>query len=265
MRWNNMTSTAIKYGRKLVIYVPGEQVQGEAPEVVSEETPGAPGAGTPEGTTAVTPEPEALEEEAGETPGPGAAATAPPVAPGPEPVAAEPLTPLAPFPGEAGPPGPEPVAAEPLAPLTPSPAEDQASAPPEGAPTEETAPAGPAPRRVKLEHTVSDQDTLTGIAITYHVRVTDLLAWNDLKGPRIAPGQVLTIYLEPDAEYPTLPVDESAETVTYVVDQGDTLSRIATRFGVPAGAIMELNGLRNPNHIRLGQKLKIPRQAEGAP
>lgn len=39
---------------------------------------------------------------------------------------------------------------------------------------------------------------------------------------------------------------------------GDTLSRIATRFGVTVTAIMQANGLANANYIYVGQVLRIP-------
>jgi LysM repeat protein len=45
---------------------------------------------------------------------------------------------------------------------------------------------------------------------------------------------------------------------TYVVQRGDTLSRIALRFAVSWRTIASLNGLSNPNLIFAGQRLRIP-------
>jgi len=45
---------------------------------------------------------------------------------------------------------------------------------------------------------------------------------------------------------------------TYYVKPGDTLSMIALRFGVTTDQLMRVNGLRNPNHIYVGQALTIP-------
>jgi LysM repeat protein len=47
-------------------------------------------------------------------------------------------------------------------------------------------------------------------------------------------------------------------TTTYVVRLGDTLYSIAKRFGVSMQAIMQANGITNPNYIYVGQVLIIP-------
>jgi len=52
----------------------------------------------------------------------------------------------------------------------------------------------------------------------------------------------------------------------YVVQRGDTLARIAARYGVSASALAAANGIRNPNLIYTGQRLVIPgRTAAPAP
>jgi LysM repeat protein len=45
---------------------------------------------------------------------------------------------------------------------------------------------------------------------------------------------------------------------SYTVVSGDTLTKIATRFGVTQAALMAANKITNPNSIQLGQKLVIP-------
>lgn len=44
----------------------------------------------------------------------------------------------------------------------------------------------------------------------------------------------------------------------YIVQQGDTLSSIALRFGVSADDLQNANGLSDPNAIQIGQRLIIP-------
>ncbi len=45
---------------------------------------------------------------------------------------------------------------------------------------------------------------------------------------------------------------------TYTVRAGDTLGKIARRFGVSLDAIVRLNDIRNPDRIRAGTTLRIP-------
>lgn len=44
---------------------------------------------------------------------------------------------------------------------------------------------------------------------------------------------------------------------TYVVQQGDSLSAIATRFGTTASALQSANNIRNANLIYPGQVLRV--------
>jgi len=54
---------------------------------------------------------------------------------------------------------------------------------------------------------------------------------------------------------PTTPPPVEA---TYVVQEGDTLSGVAARFGVSEEAILRANRLDDPNRVMVGQELVIP-------
>lgn len=57
----------------------------------------------------------------------------------------------------------------------------------------------------------------------------------------------------------TAPDAGAAQGVTvYTVKKGDTLPRIAAKYGTTYQAIAAYNGIKNPNAIRVGQKIKIP-------
>lgn len=61
---------------------------------------------------------------------------------------------------------------------------------------------------------------------------------------------------------------DAASVQTYTVASGDSLSKIAARHGVTVREIAELNGIKDPGKIRIGQKLKLPSYAsldESAP
>ena len=49
----------------------------------------------------------------------------------------------------------------------------------------------------------------------------------------------------------------SGETV-YTVQKGDTLSKIANKYGTTYQKLASYNGIANPNVISVGQKIKIP-------
>lgn len=52
----------------------------------------------------------------------------------------------------------------------------------------------------------------------------------------------------------------AAPSGEHVVQEGETLSTIARRYGVTVETIMQVNGLSNANLIRVGQRLRIPGQ-----
>lgn len=58
---------------------------------------------------------------------------------------------------------------------------------------------------------------------------------------------------------------EASASQTYVVQSGDSLSKIAAKAGVTAREIAELNNIKDANKIRLGQKLVLPSYAQPVP
>lgn len=44
----------------------------------------------------------------------------------------------------------------------------------------------------------------------------------------------------------------------YTVKKGDSLSKIAARFGTSVNALVSANGIKDPNLINVGQVLTIP-------
>ena len=47
------------------------------------------------------------------------------------------------------------------------------------------------------------------------------------------------------------------ENTTYVVQQGDTLSQIAQKYGTTYQELARINNISNPNYIQVGQVIKI--------
>ncbi len=113
-------------------------------------------------------------------------------------------------------------------------------------------PAVAAPAGATTTYTVQRGDTLSAIARRYGVTTAQLMALNGISNPdRIYTGQVLKI----PAGSAGAPQGTGR---THVVQAGETLYQIATRYGVTAAAIQAANNLANPNQIRTGQVLIIP-------
>ena len=59
------------------------------------------------------------------------------------------------------------------------------------------------------------------------------------------------------------PVPQPQPTITYRIKRGDTLSKIAVRYGTTVAVLAQLNGIANPNRIYVGQVIRIPVDSSG--
>lgn len=108
-------------------------------------------------------------------------------------------------------------------------------------------------------HVVQRGETLFRIALRYNTSVAALVAANGLSNPNlIYTGQRLIIPVSGGTIPPTQPPGDPGSGGVYIVQPGDTLGRIAQRFGTSVGAIAAANGIVNINRIFVGQRLVIP-------
>jgi lysozyme len=104
---------------------------------------------------------------------------------------------------------------------------------------------------------VQPGDTLFRIAARYNTTITTIAQLNGITNVNlIRIGQRLVISSATSGGSPPTPVPQSPRS--YIVAPGDTLFRIALRFGVPLRQIVQLNGIYDPNRIFVGQVLSIP-------
>lgn len=115
---------------------------------------------------------------------------------------------------------------------------------------------------------VQTGDTLHKIAVRFSLDLSTLAAINDINNPSyIRVGQVLQIST---TAIPTAPSPIGNSTIsdlppinegqTYFVQPGDSLTKIARRFGTSAQVIAAVNQITNPSLIYSGQILTIPAQ-----
>lgn len=113
-------------------------------------------------------------------------------------------------------------------------------------------------------YVVKSGDVLSRIAAAHGCKTSDLKELNGIKDAnKIVVGQKLLL---PDGSKPSTskPVASKASAPAkagegeYIVKSGDALSKIAAAHGCKTKELMELNGIKDANKIRIGQKLKIP-------
>ena len=115
-----------------------------------------------------------------------------------------------------------------------------------------------------VTHTIARGETLFSVARQYGVTINAIMAANGIADPnRIYAGQTLAIPASNTgattaAAPEAAPAASSGAGVQHTVGRGETLGRIAQRYGVAVGAIMEANGIADPNRIYAGQTLTIP-------
>lgn len=103
-------------------------------------------------------------------------------------------------------------------------------------------------------HVVQQGDTLADIARRYGTTSEQLASANGIRNPNILNlGARLVVPCQVGTQKP--PADACT---WYTVQRGDTLSKIAARYGTSVQAIAQRNKLRNVNLIYVGQRLCIP-------
>jgi len=110
-------------------------------------------------------------------------------------------------------------------------------------------PAVPKRETFFYEYEVQEGDTLSLIAKRYDVSVSKLKRWNKKQtvNPKsIKIGTKLKIYTE-------IPIRQKRK-VYYIVQKGDSLSRIAKKVGISRSVLRELNGLKK-DRLKPGQRL----------
>jgi LysM repeat protein len=154
--------------------------------------------------------------------------------------------------------------------VEPEPTPESTPKPGSGSPTESVADPE-VEGDAEIQYRVVSGDSLNKIAAKFSVTAAALQAYNSISNPNlISVGQLIRIPKSgttsqpapaPDVAEepePTPEPEPTATVVEYRVQSGDTLLRIASKFGISSSALQSFNSISNPNRISIGQLLKIP-------
>lgn len=107
----------------------------------------------------------------------------------------------------------------------------------------------------KITHTVKSGDTLWDIARKYQVPTKKLASWNGMAPTdMLRLGKKLVVWQDTQQ---AKNADAIIKQVTYTVRNGDSLSRIASKFNVRINDISKWNDINRKRYLQPGQKLKL--------
>lgn len=105
-------------------------------------------------------------------------------------------------------------------------------------------------------------DALGSIASQFGTTIRKLQALNSISDPnRIYPGQVILVS-EGDGSGSVATATSGADS--YTIRRGDSLGRVAARYGTPVKELLRINNLANPNKIYPGQTIRLREGASPA-
>ena len=112
-----------------------------------------------------------------------------------------------------------------------------------------------------VAYVVERGDSLSVIARRFDTSVNRLVSLNQLRSRnRIQIGQRLLLPQDNISSQQLIAQagDEPPEDGEYTVRRGDTVSLIASRYGVPEAELLSVNGIQDRNRIYPGQQIRLP-------
>ena len=108
-----------------------------------------------------------------------------------------------------------------------------------------------------IYHTVKRGETLGSIARRYRVSESEIRRWNNLRSNKVYIGQKLIVGVKEAKEERI----KKEGAVYHIVKKGETLDKIAKKYGISVNELKEINNLKS-NKIYVGQKLVVKKKKE---
>ncbi|MDX2195122.1 MAG: LysM peptidoglycan-binding domain-containing protein [Cytophagales bacterium] len=116
--------------------------------------------------------------------------------------------------------------------------------------------------RLSVTHVVKRGEVLEKIARKHKVKVSELMAWNNLKSKKIKYGQKLVVWREGVQQNDDKKVAHNShkeiksKKLFYLVQPGDTLWSISLKNNVPVSKLKKLNKIKS-DELKPGQKILV--------
>jgi membrane-bound lytic murein transglycosylase D len=108
-----------------------------------------------------------------------------------------------------------------------------------------------------ITHTLQKGETLASLAKQYHVDIDTLKAYNNIQDTRkLQIGQKLEVPLSKNSVVANNQIS-GKKMVTYRVKRGDSLSKIASAFGVSVSQLKEWNKVDDGLLLYPGNRIKV--------
>lgn len=117
----------------------------------------------------------------------------------------------------------------------------------------------PGANRQRIDHTVQAGDSFWQIARRYDVDINALARWNN-KSPRdiLRPGEKLVVWARHSQQtFNRQAREEKIARINYRVRNGDSLAKIAGKFNVGIGEIVNWNKINPDKYLQPGQALTL--------
>ena len=114
---------------------------------------------------------------------------------------------------------------------------------------------------IKKIHIVKNGDTISSISKLYSINKDFIIKLNNLKNENyIFVGQNLII--SESAKNTSKPSDLNKNY--HIVQIGENLTDISSKYSIKLGYLVEINNLKNPDSIKVGQKLYLSKNKESS-